>query len=88
MKQLCFLFFLFLSYSVQGIVFSDIMYNPHDGNEWVDLYFNETRNIINNELRDNFSTDQVTCCGETPCDFIIPNNKFDIFYHFVNLIYI
>ncbi|MEK6916312.1 MAG: hypothetical protein AABW92_01080 [Nanoarchaeota archaeon] len=57
---------------------TEVMYTPLDGNEWVELYANESYNLSNLEIKDNFSTDQITCCGDNLCGYVVPENTYFI----------
>ncbi len=83
MKKGLYLFFiLFFVYSVSADVkISEIMFNPEDGNEWIEIYTDKTLNFSNIEFSDNLHTDQIVCCDFNPdCDFVLPENTYFLIF--------
>ena len=70
--------FLFSISITNAFEITEIMFNPSDGNEWVEFYSPDTINFSGYELSDNLNTDQIVCCGN--CSFIIPNNTFFLIF--------
>ena len=63
-KLLLFLVVACVTYSSYALQISEVMYVPSDGNEWVELYNNESFNIslLTWFLQDGTSTDTLECC--------------------------
>ncbi|NTV24405.1 MAG: hypothetical protein HGA85_08645, partial [Nanoarchaeota archaeon] len=55
---------LFFIYSVYAIHISEVHPYPEGGEEWVEIFINESINITELQVSDNYQTDRVTCCGE------------------------
>jgi hypothetical protein len=81
-KEILIIFFLFLTtISYAQISISEIMYNPIDKNEWIEIIVNETFNFSNTELKDNYYTDQIVCCSfNKNCNYVIQENEYVIIF--------
>ena len=65
------------------LIMSEIMFNPDNGNEWVELFVsgNTTYNISQLTLTDNLHTDNIVCCGfDVNCSYVLPENSFIIIF--------
>jgi len=85
LKQKSVYFFLFFSListipsSNAQLFVNEIMYDPPDGNEWIELYndYPFSINLNSWNLTDNLKTDSFTCCFFSPnCSLIIPPQSY------------
>jgi len=67
-------------YSAHALLINEVMYNPDDANEWVELYNdNQELDFSNFTLTDNYETDNLICCSFDPnCTLIVPQYSFVI----------
>ncbi len=78
-RVLILLFLIILSASVNaGLIINEIMYSPDDGNEWVELYNNETSplNLASFQFSDSQSTDTLEVCPFSNNTLEIPPNEY------------
>lgn len=65
------------SFSSYATHFSEIMYAPIQGDEWIELYFNESYNISELSLEDNLNTDEIGCClFDSECNLTVKTNSY------------
>jgi len=65
------LMLLLMPITYSAVEISEIMYNPEDGNEWIEFYTSEIINVTRLKLQDNKHTDEIVCCNS--CAEIIEN---------------
>ncbi|MFH2019832.1 MAG: lamin tail domain-containing protein [archaeon] len=71
------LILLFLMQSAYGLIISEIMYDPLDGNEWIELYNKDEINIEGLTLSDNLNTDEIVCCSfNAGCSYVVPEDTY------------
>jgi|GEM_PF-3725729 len=71
---------IILSQQAYALIINEVMYNPADANEWIELYNNDTEfDATGLFLKDNYETDNIICCSFEPnCTLIISENSFAI----------
>ena len=71
---------LIFSQQAYALIINEVMYNPSDANEWIEIYNNGPElDFSNFILTDNYETDNIICCSFEPnCSLIIYENSFAI----------
>ena len=70
---------IFLPAALAQVYINEIMYDPGDGNEWIELYNggNLSINLQSWTLTDNQNKDELVCCNfDQNCSLIIPPNNY------------
>ena len=63
-KEILFLIILLFFPQVYSLRINEIMYNPIDGNEWIELYYlgNKSFDLEGLIFEDNYGIDEIVCC--------------------------
>ena len=72
---------LLLGSAEAQLVISEIMFDPDDGNEWIEIYHNGSEDIDVSALvvKDNFGADQITCCAGD-CTLAVQNYSYFVIF--------
>ncbi|MBT4857822.1 lamin tail domain-containing protein [archaeon] len=77
MKKYFLLFLLLIPFSVSKIFISEIMFNPKNGSEWIEIYTDEIINFSGYKIKDNYYEDEIICC-QINCSLIFHPNTYII----------
>jgi hypothetical protein len=64
-----------------GIIISEVMFNPSDGNEWIEFFYygEDELNLDGFEITDNLHRDQITCC-QGGCALSVPPDTYFLIF--------
>ncbi len=72
----CFCFLIFINLVSADVIINEVMYDPLDGNEWVEIYNNGYAvNLSGWNISDNNAVDQISCCNNN-CSLVINPNEY------------
>ena len=75
------IFVLNISFVFSQIQINEVMYNPTDSNEWIEIKLTDDFDFINSTLKDNYYEDEVTCCNfKIDCTLFFQKNNLVVIF--------